>query len=154
MRLAFTYVKSYQTAEDIVQDVFMRAYEKRADFRGEASYKTYLYRMTINRSHDYLRSWHYKNTLLTNRIAETIHRASSTESLIVTKSEEDQLGKKVLELPVKYREVIVLYYYADYTIDEIAEILDCRTTTIKTRLRRARQRMKEKLKAKEVFLNG
>jgi RNA polymerase sigma factor (sigma-70 family) len=55
IRLAFTYVKNQQAAEDIVQDVFMRAYEKRDDFKGHSSYKTYLYRITINRCYDHLR---------------------------------------------------------------------------------------------------
>ena len=68
LRLAFTYVKDKQIAEDIVQDVLMKAFEKQSDFRGEASYKTYLYRLTINRSYDYLRSWSYKNTVVTNKI--------------------------------------------------------------------------------------
>lgn len=50
-----------QTAEDIVQDVFLKAFEQQKAFRGESSYKTYLYRMTMNRCHDYFRSWSFKN---------------------------------------------------------------------------------------------
>lgn len=58
-RVAYTYVQNDQPAEDIVQDVFLKAFERKEQYRGEADYKTYLIRMTINRSHDMLRSWSY-----------------------------------------------------------------------------------------------
>ncbi|MFJ7970733.1 sigma-70 family RNA polymerase sigma factor [Psychrobacillus sp. NPDC096389] len=101
LRLAYTYVKNKQAAEDIVQDVLLKAFEKQAEFRGEATYRTYLYRMTINRSYDYLRSWHYKNTILGEKFQRLFGRL--TEQDVVTQSENRQLAKAVLSLPLKYR---------------------------------------------------
>ncbi len=146
LRIAYTYVRDRTVAEDVVQDVFIRAYEKREKFRGDSSYHTYLYRMTINRCHDYYRSWSYKNTQVTSFI-QNIFKASnsSVEEIAQTKTDEMLLGKAVLELPLKYREVIVLYYYKDLLIEEIATVLDCSINTIKTRLRRGRQLLKKDL---------
>ncbi len=145
LRLAFMYVKNRQTAEDVVQDVFFRAYEKRDDFKGLSSYKTYLYRMTINRCYDHLRSWSFKNIQISNKIALIFHGDNSTEASAIIKDENFMLGKEILALSLKYREVLILYYYKDLSIDEIATILKCSTNTVKTRLKRAREKLKVKL---------
>jgi RNA polymerase sigma-70 factor (family 1) len=148
IRLAFTYVKDRQVAEDIVQDVFMRAYEKRNDFKGDSTYKTYLFRITVNRSYDYLRSWTYKNTVLSNKIASVFQNGHSAENEMLLNNEKYILGKEVFALPVKYREVLILFYYQDFNVDEIAELLICSSNTVKTRLRRGRTRLKEQLELK------
>ena len=54
--LAFTYVQNWSTAEDITQDVFIKCYEKMEDFRGDSTYKTWLYKITRNKCIDYLKS--------------------------------------------------------------------------------------------------
>lgn len=144
LRLAYTYVKNKQAAEDIVQDVLLKAFEKQLLFREEATYRTYLYRMTINRSYDYLRSWHYKNTTMGEKIQHLFGR--STEQDIVTKSENRLLAQAVLSLPLKYREVIVLTYYLDYSSEEIGLLLNCSSATVRTRLARGRKKLKLVLK--------
>jgi RNA polymerase sigma factor (sigma-70 family) len=154
MRLAYTYVKNHQVAEDIVQDVFLKAFEKQSDFRGESSYKTYLYRITINRSYDYFRSWSYKNLLLTDKITKIVRQEKSTELLDITENENYLLGEKILSLPIKYREVIILHYYNDYGIDEIAFILGISPNTIKTRLRRGREKLKGLIERTEGEIYG
>lgn len=145
LRLAYTYVKKRQAAEDVVQDVFLRAYEKRDDFKGLSSYKTYLYSMTINRCYDHLRSWSFKNIRISNKIALIFHGDNSTESSAIIKDEKFMLGKEILTLSLKYREILILYYYKDLNVEEIASILNCSTNTIKTRLKRAREKLKVKL---------
>ncbi|MGN7477524.1 sigma-70 family RNA polymerase sigma factor [Solibacillus silvestris] len=145
LRLSYTYVKNKEAAEDVVQDVLLKAFEQRGQYRGEASYRTYLYRMTINRSYDYLRSWSYKNTVLTNKIQQIFQGGKSTEQQVLTISENRALGKAVLDLPVKYREAIILYYYKELKIAEIAELLSCSDNTVKTRLRRGREKLKSTL---------
>lgn len=141
IRLAFTYVKNIQVAEDIVQDVFVKAFEKREKFRGDSSYNTYLYRMTVNRCHDYFRSWSFKNLFYTNR-QQHLPLETSTESKVLQKTEQAIIGEQILSLPIKYREVIVLYYYSEYKIEEIAAILEITPSTVKSRLKRARERLK------------
>ncbi|MGE7923721.1 sigma-70 family RNA polymerase sigma factor [Viridibacillus arvi] len=144
LRLAYTYVKNKQAAEDIVQDVLLKAFEKQASFRGESTYRTYLYRMTINRSYDYLRSWHYKNTIVSKKIQRLFGR--SAEEDVLMQSENRQLAQSVLELPLKFREVIVFTYYLDYSSEEIGTLLNCSPTTVRTRLARGREKLKLVLK--------
>ena len=142
MRLAYTYVKNKQVAEDIIQDVFLRAYEKREAFKGHSTYRTYLYRMTINRCYDHLRSWSYKNERISDKISSFFQSRNSTEGDVISNDERHTIGKEVLSLDLKYREVIVLYYYKELSIDEVATILACSSNTIKTRLRRTREQLK------------
>lgn len=141
MRLAYTYVKNKQVAEDIIQDVFLRAYEKREAFKGHSTYRTYLYRMTINRCYDHLRSWSYKNERISDKISSFFQSRNSTEGDVISNDERHTIGKEVLSLDLKYREVIVLYYYKELSIYEVATILACSSNTIKTRLRRAREQL-------------
>ncbi len=143
MRLAYTYVKDRQIAEDIVQDVFIRAYEKMKDFRGESSYQTYLYRMTVNRCHDHFRSWSFKNLLYTDKNYSLKIQINSVEADFLSKSFHQIIGEEILSLPLKYREVIVFHFYKEYSINEIATILNLSTSTVKTRLRRAKMKLKE-----------
>ncbi|MEK4627475.1 sigma-70 family RNA polymerase sigma factor [Solibacillus sp. FSL R7-0682] len=150
LRLAYTYVKSQEVAEDIVQDVLLKAFEAQQQFRGESSYRTYLYRLTINRSYDYLRSWSYKNTVLTNKIQKIFNGSKSAEQQVMELSENNMLGRAVFELPVKYREVIIFYYYKELKIEEIAALLSVSDNTIKTRLRRAREKLKIKLEGSDL----
>lgn len=142
LRLAITYVKNTQVAEDIVQDVLLKAFEQQQQFRGESTYRTYLYRMTINRSYDYLRSWSYKNTILTNKIREVFQGTKSAEQQVMELTENARLGQAILQLPIKYREAIILYYYKEFNIEEIAQLLNISSNTVKTRLRRGRERLK------------
>jgi len=68
LKVAYLYVKNKATAEDIVQDVFIAFYQKPGQFRPQASLRTYLVKMTVNRSHDYLRSWKSKRLTLFEKI--------------------------------------------------------------------------------------
>ena len=141
-RIAFIYTKDRLVAEEVVQDVFMNYYHTANQFRGEASLKTYLVKMTINRSYDYLRSW--KNKKLT--ILEFFQGTTiGTEQLYVEKELRAEITAAVLTLPVKDREVLLLYYYEEMTVFEIAELLEIAVSTVKSRLQRARTKLKPKL---------
>lgn len=150
LRLAFTYVKNKQTAEDIVQDVLLKAFEKKEDFRGDSSYKTYLYRMAINRSYDYLRSWAYKRLIYSNKMHSILKSESRTENIVIENSEMKVIGEAVLNLPIKYREIIVLYYYKEIKIEEIAILLNTSINTVKTRLKRGREKLKPMLEGSDL----
>ncbi|XRD26516.1 sigma-70 family RNA polymerase sigma factor [Lysinibacillus fusiformis] len=74
LKVAYLYVKNKATAEDIVQDVFIAFYQKQEQFRQQASLRTYLVKMTVNRSHDYLRSWKSKRLTLFEKISAAQRR--------------------------------------------------------------------------------
>lgn len=148
LRLAYTYVKKHDVAEDLVQDVLLKAFEQREQFLGQSSYRTYLYRMTINRCYDYFRSWSYRNTIVTEQITKFMKKPDMIQPTI---EEESYLGHCLLSLPLKYREVLILYYYKDVSQDAIADLLSISVNTVKTRMVRGREKLKKLLKEEELL---
>ena len=149
IRLAYFYVKNWATAEDIMQDVFISYYRKSAQFDHRASLKTYLSKITVNKCRDHLRSWKNKRSLFSNGIGGLISSGKSPEAALEQHTFQGNLTNKILELPVKYREVILLFYYQEFTSKEISELLNCPENTVKTRLRRAKDLLREKVDLKE-----
>ncbi|QHJ72355.1 sigma-70 family RNA polymerase sigma factor [Planococcus halotolerans] len=149
IRLAYYYVKDWTTAEDIMQEVFISYYRKSAQFENRASLKTYLSKITVNKCHDHLRSWKNKRSLFSNSISGLISSRKSPEESLEKHTDHSNLTNKVLELPIKYREVILLFYYQEFTSKEISELLNCSENTTKTRLRRAKDLLREKVDLKE-----
>ncbi|CEG27197.1 sigma-70 family RNA polymerase sigma factor [Bacillus sp. B-jedd] len=142
IRIAYTYLKQKQLAEDVAQEVFIKCYEKLDSFRNESSYKTWLIRITVNKCKDVLRSWAFKNLYFTDFIKPKQTHSSLEHSFFGV--EENQLiSRQVIELPVKLREVIILFYYQEFSIEEISDMLKINSNTVRTRLHRGRQKLKE-----------
>ncbi|GAM14484.1 sigma-70 family RNA polymerase sigma factor [Mesobacillus selenatarsenatis] len=144
-RLAYTYVKSWQAAEDITQEVFVSCYKNLDSFRCDSSYKTWIFKITVNKCKDYLKSKWYKSfvpfdfrwTIIPGTIA-------SPEEEVIEKNTHHTLSENVMSLPKKYREVIILYYYEDLNISEISKLTNINLETVKTRLRRAKALLRKK----------
>ncbi|WP_408009040.1 sigma-70 family RNA polymerase sigma factor [Pseudalkalibacillus sp. A8] len=154
-RLAYTYVKDWGKAEDIVQEAFVACYTKLDTFRGESSVKTWIYRITINRCHDYHRTWSFRNLQFTDKISRWIKGDTHTpEADLIAKDESEALAKQVLALPLKYREVLLLYYFEELSIQEISLMLLTNESTIKTRLHRGRQLLKEFISSERSIGDG
>lgn len=145
LNLAYSYVKNYHVAQDITQDVFLRAYTKMQTFRGDSGVKTWLLSITANRCKDHLRSWrvrHETNDLTMQ--AEVAHQTvDSTEHAAVAALEREELWRVVHRLPVKYREVILLFYQRELSSAEVAQVLGISEATVRTRLHRGRTLMRE-----------
>ncbi|SOC39889.1 sigma-70 family RNA polymerase sigma factor [Ureibacillus acetophenoni] len=139
--LVYTYVKDIQKTEDIVQDVFIKFYKSLDRFEGRATFKTYLYRIAVNECKNYLKSWHFRKFEVTEKIKMWKNRESA-ESEVIRKEQSETIADIVNELPVKYREVIWLFYYLELSVAEIAEVLNCSVNTVKTRLARGRKQAK------------
>ena len=145
LKIAFLYVKDWPAAEDIVQDVFLTYYEKFEQFEKRSSLKTYLIRITINKCKDYLKSWRYRKQSLTNNF----FMAKKDRRRVIEDAERLDIANAVLDLPIHLREVIIHYYYEEQSVLEVAKLLSVSDNTVKTRLRRARQLLKEKLSSDE-----
>lgn len=141
--LAFTFVKKEQLAEDIAQEVFIKCYEKLDTFRNESSYKTWIYRITVNLCKDRLKSWSFKNIILTEFFSKSKINNNTPESELLSLEKKKDLSIKVLALPIKYREVIILYYYEELSYSQIADLLDINIQTLKSRLHRGRLLLKK-----------
>ncbi|MBN8191803.1 sigma-70 family RNA polymerase sigma factor [Bacillus sp. NTK074B] len=143
-KLAYNYVKDWSLAEDIVQEVFVtcfRHYEKIDEIH---SFKAWIYRLVINRAKDVLKSSAFKRVVMNSSLFSVFtSQEALPEMSLVKRSEEEVLSKSVLDLPLKYREVIILYYYEECSIDEIQGLLGLNGNTIKTRLNRGRGKLKE-----------
>lgn len=133
IKLAFTYVKNTADAEDITQDVFVNLMKRKEGFESEEHEKAWLLRVTINHCKNHLKSpWNKRNVPLDEEIS------------YMPKEDSDVLSL-VLNLPSKYRTVIHLHYYENYSINEIADLLRKKPATVGTWLARGRNLLKAKL---------
>lgn len=143
VRLAFNYVKDKETAKDMVQNTFVKCYQNMEKFRHDSSIKTWLYRITINQCKDYLRSWHYRKVQTKSAFDNLVKPfLALTEEKVIQDSEAEEMKGIIFSLPKDYRIVIYLYYYKSLTINEIAEVTDQNHNTVKTKLSRARKKLK------------
>ncbi|MBH0173615.1 sigma-70 family RNA polymerase sigma factor [Fictibacillus sp. 23RED33] len=139
-RLVYTFVKNWQQAEDITQDVYISLYTKLDTFRGESAVRSWIYTIAINKSKDFLKSWSYRKLAFTDKFTTNQKEsAHSAEDGVIASSEDQLLYQAVLSLPLKYREVILLHYYKEFSVGEIGELLSMNESTVKTRLSRARR---------------
>jgi RNA polymerase sigma factor (sigma-70 family) len=152
--LAYSFVKDRGLAEDISQEVFLKAYKYLDSFRGEATLKSWIYRITVNTSKDFLKKKSLKQLLLKSSLLENFSRTESTETSFLNANRNEELLQLILTLPIKYREVIVLHYFYDVKINELSSTLDLNTNTVKTRLSRGRDMLRRKITAKEGDVNS
>ena len=142
-RMAFAYCKNKADAEDIMQEVFMRRFSADIVFEDEAKEKSWLLKVTVNKCRDMFRSLRYKYSLTSIPLEEA--------DIIYETQEESDVYHAVMSLPNKYRTVIHLFYYEEYTIKEISAITGDKETAIQTQLYRARKKLKDIL-GKELRL--
>lgn len=146
LRLVFTYVHNETIAEDLTQEIFVKCYQSLSSYKEKSSIKTWLWRIAINHCKDYLKSWYNKNVSTTD--ADSISfkaAATNVEQLVIQQDEDEQLAETVMSLPMKYREVIFLFYFEERSIKEIATLLNANENTVKTRLRKGKQLLKNAL---------
>lgn len=133
-RLAMARTRNIETSEDIYQEVFLRLARKMPEFENEEHKKAWLIRVTINCTKTILNSSFLK------------HRAELDENLSFETPERHDIYYAVFKLPIKYRTVVHLYYYENYSIKEISKILKVNENTIKSRLSRARKELEKFIK--------
>lgn len=132
-RLAIARTKNKEDAEDIFQEVFLKLSKKLPKFENETHEKAWLIRVTINLTNNLFKSAHFKKTV------------PLEEELKFEDNEMSYVYFQVLSLPNKYRTIIHLFYYEGFSIKEIANILHINENTVKTRISRAREQLKNKL---------
>lgn len=151
LKLSYLNIRNRQTAEDIVQDVFIKLYEKFGDHIPLDNTKSYLVMMTMNRCRDYFKSWHYRKIQLMKTFSKG-DRETSHEMQV--EKGQSELVQAISKLPINFREVIILYYFDEQTTTEMAKILNCPIGTVKMRLQRARELLQNVLKDAEARLHA
>lgn len=134
--VAFNVCKNPEDAEDIVQDTFIQYYTTKKQFETEQHIRAWLIRVAINKAKNINHSFWRQNKVSLEEYMET---------LTFDTVESRDLFETVMKLPEKYRIVIHLYYYEDYTANEIADILKISVNNVNTRLSRGRAALKKVL---------
>ena len=136
-RVAYNYLHHQQDSDDVVQDVFMKYLNSNEEFKSDDNEKYWLIRVTINTSLNYLKqSWKSKTNLDNEYI----------DKLQAPVSSDNEIASIVSKLKDKYKDVIILYYYLNYKVDEISSILKISSSNVKKRLERAREYIRKEIK--------
>ena len=146
--LALRMVKSREDAEEVAQDVFIKAYRYLADFRGESKFTTWLYTIVNNTAISFLRKKKLDIHSLDNE--KVFELADSQDSgmranIVEQKSKLAMVSNAIGMLGTDDAEIITLFYKGEQSLDEIAQVLGIESNTAKVRLHRARTRLKEKM---------
>lgn len=156
-RLVFAYVKNSADTDDVTQEVFVTVYQKLNTFQGNSSLRSWIYSIAINKCKDYLRSWHARNKRLKEKLMVALpamtNDSVTPEELALQKDHSSALLQTVMALPIKYREVIILFYFKELSTKEISDVLNMNEATVRTRLNRGRAKLQECLSSERGGAN-
>ena len=140
---SFRIVNNTMEAEDIMQESFLAAFEKLNTYKGEVSFGAWLKRIVVNRCLDFLR----KNSVIFEEISEKITESSDSNESTYENNEENLklINKAISELSDGYRVVLSLFFIEGYDHQEISEILGITSSTSRSQLARAKQKLIERL---------
>lgn len=138
---AFNICQNAQDAEDVIQDTFIQYHTTKKEFVNEQHIRAWLIRVAINKAKNVTRTFWRRNKISIEDYMET---------LTFETPESADLFETVMQLPEKYRIVIHLYYYEDYAVSEIADILKLSESNVKTRLSRGRAILRKELEGEWV----
>jgi len=127
-----------QNIDDIVQETFLKAWNKLDTFNNKSSYKTWLYRIAMNTTYDSLKKHKEQSS-------DEIEASINTDNTL-----KDLITKGLLKLKAKHREVFILYYKLEYTNTEIAKLLGISEGTVKSRVHYAKEDFTKFLKENGV----
>jgi RNA polymerase sigma factor (sigma-70 family) len=141
-------IKNREDAEEIAQDIFVKAYRSLSDFRGESKFSTWLYTIVNTTCITFLRKKRLQTHSLDNE--KVFEAADSVDSglranQVEQKSRLNMVNSAIALLSADDAEIITLFYKAEQSLEEIGKILGLDPKTAKVRLHRARQRLKEKM---------
>lgn len=146
--ITLRYVKHREDAEEVAQDVFVKAFRSLADFKGTSKFSTWLYTITTTTAITFLRKRKLEvQSLDHEHTAQAVENIDGgmTANTIEQKSRLDLVNKAITLLSADDAQIITLFYKGEQTIDEIARILGKETNAVKVQLHRARGRLKEKM---------
>lgn len=138
-KIAFSYTKSKEVSEDVMQNVFVRYMTSDKTFEDMEHKKAWLIKVTINECKKYFRR-------LTSQF-----KKESKVLLNDWSNEQYNIYDSIMELPQKYRVVVHLYYYEEFSIKEISALLKLKENTVMSLLHRARQRLKKVLEVEYEY---
>ena len=155
--LAYRTLGREEDARDVVQEAFLRAYRGLKGFKGEAKFSSWLYRITLNLCRDWSRRERRapivqvpEGTDPVELADERVHTSESVEDLVARREMSDAVAKAMAELPEEQRTAIMLKEYHGLTFQEIAGMLDCPLSTVKTRLYQGLSVLRRRLERRQA----
>lgn len=133
-------------AEDVMQESFLKAFQKIESYKGEVSFGAWLKRIVVNRSLDFLKKKKVQFEEIEERTTQLANYQMETKE-VDTKA----LKKAIMNLPDGYRIVLSLYLIEGYDHEEISQILGISNASSRTQLLRAKKKLRQMLKENEVF---
>ena len=147
--LALRMTQQYADAEDITQSVFLKAYEGLSSFAPGRKFFSWLYRIAVNETLNYLRGKRHQEPL-----TEEMQAEDADQSREIARDEASaRIQEALMELSVEYRTVVVLKHLQELPYADISQILDIPEKTVKSRLFTARMQMRQILVQKGVRLD-
>lgn len=140
LNIAYSLIGNKHQAEDIAQEVFIKVYKSIETFRGLSKISTWLYRITLNSSYDFLRR--RKKFVPLDEYGPIQAPHTSSTDFLERKEKKELVQKAIDGLPFKYRKVVVLKDIENLSYKDIANVLQCRIGTVESRLFRARKMLK------------
>ncbi|WHY87445.1 RNA polymerase sigma factor [Neobacillus novalis] len=144
----FSLVKHKELAEDLYQEVLLSAYLAYPSIKEKSKYKSWLFTIAINKCRDYWRKENKSKHFWREEVysySVTFEPAFIPEEEVLHKFSAEQMAEKINLLPEIYRNPIYLYYYQDLTLVEIARKSNLPMSTVKTRMKRAKDRLRPKM---------
>jgi RNA polymerase sigma-70 factor, ECF subfamily len=151
-KYAYFLTKQRDLADDITQDVFIKAFRNYHSFRGESSLKTWLLKIARTTAYDYKKTSFFRKVVLLAVIPSNKKSLSAEQDYFQLKFRKD-IWNHVLELPVKLREVLLFDAVYEMNLIDIATTLELPVGTVKSRLHRARHQMALKIEKEEENSN-
>lgn len=157
-RVIFLLVRNSDLADTLTQETFLRAYEKRSSFRGEARVDTWLLKIAVNLARDHARNRRagFWKRLIGMHDSENAERFSqfpdpqaSPQQALLARKELEAAWNIAAELPARQRAIFMLRFAEEMTLPEIAQVLGLRTGSVKTHLFRAMTTVRKRLKEQQ-----
>ncbi len=145
LRLSMRFMKDLDCAQDVVQEAFIKAYEKLSLFEGRASFKSWLFQIAVNTAKNKLRENRHPFSDIED---VSIGIDATAEKNLVHQAVGKMLQKEVDLLPFKQKTALVLRVYEDMSFAEIAEVMECPYDTAKANYRHALMKLKETFEEK------
>ncbi|KYG63427.1 RNA polymerase sigma factor [Bdellovibrio bacteriovorus] len=150
LRLSLRFVKDMDTAEDVTQEAFIKAYEKLNSFEGRASFKSWLFQIAVNTARNKIREWK-RETVDIDDVQLAVD--AEAETTLVHTAVADILQQEVEKLPFKQKTALVLRVYEDLSFNEIADIMECPYDTAKANYRHALLKLRQTFEQKAELKN-
>lgn len=139
LRTCYMHLRDQEQAKDAVQETFFKAYRNLGAFRGESAEKTWLMKIAVNTCHDMRKTGWFRH--MDRRVTPEM----LPEASVPFQEFEEGLIVEVMNLPLRLREVVLLYYYQNMDTNEIAETLGIARSSVSGRLQRARKKLRDVL---------